>query len=391
MKIGYLVHDLDDAAVHRRVRMLQRFADVVVLGFHRSDRPQPAFAGVQPIDLGRTLDARFVHRTLAVLRAAVSSAAWRDQLAGVSVLIARQLEMLTLAALVRRAVVPDAPLVYECLDIHRLMLARNPVGIALRAVEGLLLRRSQLLVVSSPAFLTRHFARYGASAPAPLLLENKVMDADLAPGTLQRITTLRSGGPPDGPPWRIGWFGVIRCRRSLHLLAELTRHLPGRVEVVIRGRPKRDVIPEFDAVVENTPGIRFLGAYDRHTQLADIYGDVHFTWAIDYFEAGANSDWLLPNRLYEGALYGAVPIALNSVETGRWLESHQCGIRLEDRQGADPQAALHDYFSALDASTYATARQCLAQLPPSTFLDDQSACDRFGGVLHSLIRSNNND
>src|SRR6185312_12560894 len=118
---------------------------------------------------------------------------------------------------------------------------------------------------------------------------------------------------------RIGWFGVIRCRRSLQLLANLVTALPGVVEVIIRGRPRRKVIPDFDRLLATTPGLSFLGEYDRHTELAALYGDVHFAWAVDFYEAGLNSDWLLPNRLYEGTLYGAVPLVLDSVETGRWL------------------------------------------------------------------------
>jgi succinoglycan biosynthesis protein ExoL len=56
---------------------------------------------------------------------------------------------------------------------------------------------------------------------------------------------------------------------------------------------------------------------------------VHFTWAIDFYQEGANSTWLLPNRLYEGGLHGAVPIALRDVETGRWLQQHGLGLLLE--------------------------------------------------------------
>lgn len=383
MKIGYLVHDLGDAAVHRRVRMLQRFADVALIGFHRANQPQAPFADLQPVSLGRTRDARLAHRALAVLRAAVLGSEWQAQLTGATVVIARQLEMLALAALVRRRVVPDAPLVYECLDIHRLMLTPQPVGVALRAIEHRLLRACQLLVVSSPGFLANHFARYGAALPEYLLLENKVLDADVPPDVLQGIAQLRIAGPPPRPPWRIGWFGIIRCHRSLQLLANLVRQLPGTVEVIIRGRPKRNVIPEFDAVVASTPGLSFLGEYDRHADLARIYGEVHFTWAIDYYEAGSNSAWLLPNRLYEGALYGAVPLALDGVQTGRWLAERECGVRLQD---TDVARDLGVYFAALDPAGYAAARQSLARQPLTTFLDDRAACDHLGSVLRALPR-----
>ena len=80
------------------------------------------------------------------------------------------------------------------------------------------------------------------------------------------------------PPWRIGWFGIIRCARSLDLLADLVRAHPGLVEVDIRGRPARDVLPGFDHIIAATPGLVFHGAYDRKGDLPYLYSDVHFTW-----------------------------------------------------------------------------------------------------------------
>ena len=264
MKVGYFVHDLADAAVHRRVRMMRSFADITLLGFRRSDNPVPEFDGLETFDLGRTMDARLGQRAIAVLWAAANSGRWQKSLIGCTIFIARQLEMLALAALTRRRIAPAAPLVFECLDIHRLMLTHQPISVALRALERHLLRSCSMLIVSSPAFLTNHFARYRSALPPRLLLENKVLAEDDPSGVLERIAQFRAAGPAPGRPWRIGWFGVIRCRRSLQLLANLVSQLPGVVEVVIRGRPRRNVIPDFDRVVATTPGLSFLGEYDRH-------------------------------------------------------------------------------------------------------------------------------
>ena len=386
MRIAYFVHDLADAAVHRRVRMMRSFADVTLLGFHRSDTAVLQLDGVDTVDLGRTMDARLGQRALAVLQAVMNSGRWEGCLAGTTVFIARQLEMLVLAAMVRLRIAPTAPLVFECLDIHRLMLTHHPVSIALRILERHLLRSCSMLVVSSPAFLTSHFAGYGSALPPQLLLENKVLAEDVPSGLLDCIGKLRATVPSEGPPWRIGWFGVIRCRRSLQLLANLVTALPGVVEVIIRGRPRRNVIPGFDQVVKATPGLSFLGEYDRHTELAALYANVHFAWAVDFYEAGRNSDWLLPNRLYEGTLNGAVPLVLASVETGRWLAVRQCGVRLEDTRDQSLERSLLEFFGGLDSTRYSIARTALAQVPISDLLDDKAACDRFGKVLGTLSR-----
>lgn len=374
MHLVYLVHDLGDPAVLRRLDMLRpHLATAVVIGFHRAAAAPAEVAGWPAIGLGRTADARLGRRVLSVLRARMVLHRFRQHLAGATVIIARQLEMLVLARAARDRHAPDAVLAYECLDIHRLLAGRSLVGTVLRRLEGSLLRGTDLLIVSSPAFIRDHLAEaHGWRLPPVCLVENKVLRSELPvlPAPVAR---------PGGPPWRIGWFGVLRCRRSLHLLAGLAQRLPGRVVVELRGRPSRAAIPDFDAIVSAAPGLRFLGAYDRRNDLSDIYGAVHFTWAIDFYEAGANSRWLLPNRLYEGGLHGAVPIALATVETGRWLAERGAGMLLEEPLAA----ALLRSFSGLRPDAYAAAAARVAGVQRGAWLDDGQDGERLAAALRS--------
>ena len=154
----------------------------------------------------------------------------------------------------------------------------------------------------------------------------------------------------------------------------------GAVEVEIRGRPARDAVPDFDAVVAATPGLSFGGAYDRATDLAAMYGRVHFTWAIDFYEDGLNSSWLLPNRLYEGSAFGSVPLALRAVETGRWLDRHGCGLLL------DPplERTLPALFAGMTAAAYAEARQRVARLDPGLLVETPASASAFVTRLGQL-------
>jgi hypothetical protein len=366
-RTAYFAHDLADPAVHRRVRFLRMggAAEIAVLGFRRGDRAVADVAGVTPVELAPTHDRRLLHRALATARALVGGGRWRAQVEGAEVVLARNLEMLLIAAVARRRFAPRARLVYECLDIHRLMLARGPVGAALRGLERGLLAECDLLLVSSPDFIWRYFRPvHGARTPPVCLLENKVLAVELPEAARPALPV----GPPLGPPWRIGWFGNLHCRRSLHLLAGLAARSGGAVQVVLRGRPQRGAMPDFDAVVAATPGVEFHGAYERPGDLAAIYGDVHMVWAIDLYDAGGNSDWLLMNRLYEGGLYGVVPLALASVATGRWLRRRGIGLLLE--AGQPIEAALDAALARLDASSYGAARAAVAARPVSDFVHD---------------------
>jgi succinoglycan biosynthesis protein ExoL len=123
----------------------------------------------------------------------------------------------------------------------------------------------------------------------------------------------------------------------------------------MRGRPARDVLPEFEAIVAANPDLAFAGPYRNPEDLGAIYGTVHLVWAIDRFEAGGNSDWLLPNRLYEGCLHRAIPLALEGTETARAVAARGIGIVLE---GMDPQR-LGARLGAVTQAEIATAQAAI--------------------------------
>jgi hypothetical protein len=369
----YFVHDVNDPAVTRRLAMLQPYlASAVIIGFHRT-APVPAqLLGWQVIDLGRTEDARLGRRALSILRHWLRLHPLRPHLQGATLIIARQLEMLALAAAARQRYAPHAALVYECLDIHGMMLKRA----VMRRIEGHLLRQVDRVIVSSPAFVESYFKPvHGAALPPVSLIENKMLRAELQdlPDPPAR---------PPGPPWRIGWYGVLRCRLSLLLLLELARACPGQIIVELRGRPARSAIPDFDDLLNGAPHVTFRGGYDRRTDLARLYQDVHFTWGLDFYESGQNSVWLLPNRLYEGGAHGAVPIADAAVATGQWLARHGAGILLDEPFGQ----SLQQFFTVLDEAGYQAASLALGQLDASYWIDDGRDAAYFMAAIAARLR-----
>jgi hypothetical protein len=315
--------------------------------------------------LARTRDARLLGRAMAVLGVrATRTAALARRFAGAQALVARNLEMLVIAVAIRRrlaaqgAVLPR--LVYECLDVHRLLTGETPAAKLVQSVEAGLAKDVDLVLTSSPAFVTNHL---GAVFDAPIrLVENKVpaFSADAAPPA--RPT-------PPGPPWRIGWFGMLRCRRSFAHLAALSREAGGAVEIVLRGRPSPAEFPDFEAAVAAEPHMVFGGPYRGAAELAAIYGDVHFAWCLDFFEQGANSSWLLPNRMYESAYHRTVPLALATVETGRRLRALDAGLVFASETEITPGV-----FTAMTRDHYAARVRDLQEGPPSTWASDETEC-----------------
>lgn len=354
-RVLYLAHDLDDSAIWRRHDMLrQGGADVRLAGFRRGDGPLRA----APVVLGQTRNGRLAARALAVLHALPGLSGRLGPGPAPDVILARNLEMLALAVSLRWRF-PDARIVYEVLDIHRLLLGKGLRSRALRAVEAALMRHVALVIVSSPGFVRHYLTPFLRPVRQIALVENKP------------FKTGRPARPAisDGPI-RIGWFGILRCAWSLAMLDRLTRAEPGRWKVVLRGRPALDVLPDFHATVAANPDIAFLGPYRWPMDLPEIYATIDLAWLIDRYESGGNSDWLLPNRLYEGSAQGAVPLALEGTEVAARLRSLGVGVI-----AAGPaETQLRDALCLIDRTTVGTLRAKLAALPASTWEADPEDC-----------------
>ena len=379
MRIAYLVHNLADPAVGKRLRMLTALGDdAVAVGFHRDDCFYREIEGIPAIDLGRTFDLNLSHRAVAIAKECLRLGDWARKISGSDVIIARNLEMLVLAVLARRKYAPQAALVYECLDVHRILLSRQVTGSCMRAVERLLMREADLLMVSSPAFLREYFEplqNVTGDKVSSLLMENKLFPAPPAEAIGRELAQ---------PPWRIGWFGMIRCQKSLDHLCDLARRYPGLIEVTIRGRPTRPAFGDFDGQVERSAGISFAGTY-RPEELPALYGGVHFNWAIDFFEEGANSGWLLPNRIYEGGAFSSVPIVLRGTETARWLAGWGIGVCIDDLDG------LAEFLRQLTPLKYAELSRASQAVPRSAFVAGTSDCALLREALKQAIERRRTD
>lgn len=241
-------------------------------------------------------------------------------------------------------------------------LARRPI-IELRHWERWVLQRSAALIVSSPGFLANHFERMGVDLPPVILAENKrvLPETDL---DRTKFTSVEAK-----LPWRIGWFGIIRCVQSFHMLVTLAQRQPQRVVIHMRGRPT----DELQALINQhlpLPNMRFGGSYNQ-AELASMYHSCHLTWAIDYSQRGSNSDWLLPNRIYEGGYYNCPAIALAGTETASWLQARGVGVLLQD-----PHTDLDPFIAGLTTESYHDLLRSSAAIPTSDLVHTIEDCRR---------------
>lgn len=354
-KLIFFGHDAHDPAVQRRIQAFGHAgADVLAFTMRRGPLRENAWAN---IDLGETKDAAFAQRIGALVKARPILHAHQAALRDGEVFYARNLDMLALAHWARRMSGSKARLVYECLDVHRFMTRDDVVGAAIREMERRLLNDTSLVVISSPAFAREYFDKRQPGRARTLLIENR-LPWGFEYGPRPTAPTERAG------PIRIGWFGNLRCRRSLALLLALADRFPDRVELSLRGAPARTELGDFEASLAGRANVRFAGRYAWPDDLASIYADVDLVWAGDFHDPGANSKWLLPNRLYEGGYYCAPPIAPADSETRRWVAANGVGFTLQEPL----ESSLPNFIETLDRAAVAAARARLAAAPESLFL-----------------------
>ena len=150
-KIAFFGHDAADAAIRRRVEAFQS-AGLDIVGFMMRRR-NPGELGWTNVDLGETRDGAFLHRLRSIFSGASVAAKDAKRLRSVDLIYARNLDMLALAILAKRKLKLKTPVIYESLDVHRLLSRTDFIGGLMRQLEGRLLRRCAGLVVSSPGFL----------------------------------------------------------------------------------------------------------------------------------------------------------------------------------------------------------------------------------------------
>jgi hypothetical protein len=362
-KVVYLAHDRNDARVRLRVGRLAAIAgEVVCFAFRREkigdDRPLPC----PIIELGVTRDCAYVARAFSVLTAAIRLWRHRRALAGADLLIGRNLEPALLCLVARRLAGGEIPIVYEALDVHRFLVGNAPLNRAFRLLERFLLRRVQVLAVSSPAFMEHHYTARQGYRGAWYLLENK-LPASIAAGL--RSADARVAMGPAGPVWTIGWFGMLRCMRSFELLLALAAALPDQVRVLIRGYPTEVDPATFRARCTACPNVTYAGPYRHPDDLQETFGAVDLVWAIDYYDVGANSDWLLPNRLYEAGCLRVPLLARAGTATGGHVRLLGLGWVLPEPMNA----SLESFIRGLTLADYLAVRRQMASRPAWLFVD----------------------
>ena len=332
--LACFAHERGDARVRKRVAALQATGwEVLGYMFHRNRNKLDEAPFWENVELGVTENRRYLKRAFVFLgslpRLWQHRAALRQAHAFYVVNTDNALIALAARWMAHRPGAP-APIVLELADVQPAMLGQGLRGRLLRAVERFVLRRTGLLVTTSPGFVKNYFTPLQQFTGPVFLLENKVYPST-GIAEANPVASLTRESARAGRPWVIGLFGAFRCRRSIELMRQLAVRFPDRLHFYLRGYPSGTDAAGIQRLLEGLPNLEWGGAYQYPGDLAEIYRRIDFNWTFDFADAGTNSAWLLPNRLYEGGIFACPALAEATTETGRWVDSHATGWTLQSR------------------------------------------------------------
>jgi succinoglycan biosynthesis protein ExoL len=190
-------------------------------------------------------------------------------------------------------------IVYEVPDIRELFFSPSLAGKLIRWVEKTVIPRIDLLIVTSPEFVSEYFIRLRKIHVSDyLIIENKIHCKKIQHSGTQSDQTILT----NKQKVRIGYFGVLRCAATLDCLIELAEK--NQFEIILRGI-FMPATRHYESIIRDLNFIHYLSSYKVPEDLSCIYSSVDVIWAAYPFSKKETGNHLFArtNRFYESLFF----------------------------------------------------------------------------------------
>jgi len=230
------------------------------------------------------------------------------------------LDVLLLGWLSKFCLRRNIKIVYEVGDIREILLGEYFYSRLFRLIERVMLKRIDLLVATSEAYVTGYYVGIqGLHNIKYHVIENK-LDIDRIPNNVQVHKFNKDN------VIRIGYFGIIRCRRSWEILKKAVSLSNGRIRLYVRGIPMG--IENFEQEAEATPYVTYNGSYVYPDDLVDMYRQIDVSW-IAHYHGKSNLLWSRVNRFYEACFFNKPMLAQYGTEDAKVVSELEIGLCLD--------------------------------------------------------------
>jgi succinoglycan biosynthesis protein ExoL len=295
---------------------------VWMVGPERDDFDDPTVVGGIAVPLGRAANGRYWDRIAAF-------ASYNGRIGQVArevqpdLIWTNGLDLLAHAVVLRRRTGLKTPIVYDVPDLMPVQTRAGSLAAAVRRIERALLSDVELLSVTSEGFLTGYYDPLLAGSrrkPRFMLVENKL------PPNTPWIDRTSAG---EGRALRVVWAGLLRCNRSVELVAAIASALPDRVEFHLHGYGRGEMDGLVRGLADTHPNVHYHGPYNSVTDFGRVFGPADLAWCFDFAD-DVNSRLLMPVRYYS-ALYAGLPmLARRDTVVGDRIDRQAFGFTFAD-------------------------------------------------------------
>jgi succinoglycan biosynthesis protein ExoL len=254
----------------------------------------------------------------------------------------------------------NVKLVYEVGDIREILIGKAPINYLARFFEKILLKYVSILVITSKAFYTEYFKKIqNVKSLEYHVIENKLDTDKMATTYLQELVG------NDNKEIAIGYFGVLRCMRTLEILKMLAEKGKGKFKIYLRGLPGIKTQKEYDQLV-STEGVVNEGPYVVPDDLPAMYNSVDMVWACYPYQGKEVGNWCWAKtiRFYESCYFKKPVFVQTGTEDCKTVEQYGIGICL----GLDKIEKTVEYLLSLSYAEISEWKKNMNDLPEYVYM-----------------------
>ena len=352
---------LEHTTFRKTALMLQNEgAQVTMLGFTRNNFPTSSSQELLVESLGSLSHGSYFTRILKLLK---FLSVLRKRAKQHDVIYSFTLDTLLISKLA--LVGQKKKWVYQIQDIRAIYFGDSWKNKLARFLERTLLKRVDLLVVSSLDFYIGHFKKnYNFDERRVHVVENKLIKGSVKPEVASK---------PSSGKISIGYFGVMRCIRSWDILREFAKLNPNKVEVYLRG--KTLAVPTLTEEVKDIANVEYGGVYKSPDDLNELYNKVDIVWACYPYSDQSFGNWQMARtiRFYEACAFGKPVIVQKGTPQAKDALQHNLGLEIDM---ADPSECIKQ-LESISSEKLESWKENIKKLDDSFYYHNQEYSQLF--------------
>lgn len=317
MKVLFVLPVLSDSYYRKRIEKLRELGvDCTVIGFERNHyEGKPWHIPVK--SLGHIEHGHYFKRIGTLL---TSIFYIRKALVNKNVVYAYNLDLLLISWFSTLFIQQKVQIVYDVADIRSILVKKGVLPSILRTVERFLLKRTDVVVVASPAYIESYFKNIQHADNNYFVIENKV-DNEI-------LSHLEVAEQPVSKKdfMTIGYFGMLRCERSLRILRKLIESSNGQIQLLLRGVFLHS--GDYEAEFKKLDYAHYGGPFLYPDDLMEMFKAADLIWAAHY-QTKPNKNWAILNRFYQACYFKKPLIVQADTQNEKLVKKYNIGLVID--------------------------------------------------------------